>query len=44
MGEDQCAILVNNEAARVLYKNNYAFGATLFNIYMVDTPIPSPPN
>ncbi|KAL1962756.1 hypothetical protein VTN77DRAFT_9210 [Rasamsonia byssochlamydoides] len=34
VGEDQCAILVNEEAVRVVYKNNYSFGATLFNIYM----------
>ncbi|KAH8817367.1 glycoside hydrolase superfamily [Xylogone sp. PMI_703] len=32
--EDQCAILVNEEAERVVYKNNYAFGVTIFNIYM----------
>lgn len=30
-----CAALVNMEAARVVYKNNYSFGAKLFNIYMV---------
>ncbi|KAF7177626.1 hypothetical protein CNMCM7691_005987 [Aspergillus felis] len=32
--EDGCAILVNNEAARVVYKNNYGFGVTVLNIYM----------
>ncbi|KUL82910.1 hypothetical protein ZTR_10382 [Talaromyces verruculosus] len=32
--EDMCADLVNMEAARVVYKNNYSFGAKLFNIYM----------
>jgi hypothetical protein len=33
--EDGCAILVNNEAVRVVYKNNYGFGVKIFNIYMV---------
>ncbi|KAH3022431.1 hypothetical protein KXV73_001301 [Aspergillus fumigatus] len=32
--EDGCAILVNNEAVRVVYKNNYGFGVRVFNIYM----------
>ncbi|GFF25268.1 probable beta-galactosidase E [Aspergillus udagawae] len=32
--EDGCAILVNNEAVRVVYKNNYGFGVTVLNIYM----------
>ncbi|GAQ05349.1 probable beta-galactosidase E [Aspergillus lentulus] len=32
--EDGCAILVNNEAVRVVYKNNYGFGVKVFNIYM----------
>ncbi|PCG90900.1 Glycoside hydrolase, family 35 [Penicillium occitanis (nom. inval.)] len=32
--EEMCAALVNMEAARVVYKNNYSFGAKLFNIYM----------
>ena len=33
--EEKCAELVNAEAARVVYKNNYSFGVKLFNIYMV---------
>lgn len=33
--EDGCAILVNNEAVRVVYKKNYGFGVRVFNIYMV---------
>ncbi|KAL5358314.1 putative beta-galactosidase E [Aspergillus floccosus] len=32
--EDQCAILVNNEAVRVVNKNSYGFGVSIFNIYM----------
>ncbi|KAH1899942.1 hypothetical protein KXW02_008286 [Aspergillus fumigatus] len=32
--EDGCAILVNNEAVRVVYKKNYGFGVRVFNIYM----------
>ncbi|PMD45496.1 glycoside hydrolase family 35 protein [Hyaloscypha variabilis F] len=35
VGEDQCAILVNNDGVRVFYKNNYSFGPTIFNIYMI---------
>ncbi|KAF2145801.1 glycoside hydrolase family 35 protein [Aplosporella prunicola CBS 121167] len=31
----QCEILLNNEFERVFYKNNYGFGITLFNIYMI---------
>ncbi|PLB53273.1 putative beta-galactosidase E [Aspergillus steynii IBT 23096] len=34
VNEDQCAILVNNEAVRVVNKNNYGFGVKIFNIYM----------
>ncbi|KAL4888053.1 putative beta-galactosidase E [Aspergillus ambiguus] len=34
VAEDQCAILVNNEAVRVVNKNNYGFGVSIFNIYM----------
>jgi hypothetical protein len=30
-----CGQLVNEEAARVVYKNNYSFGVKIFNIYMV---------
>ncbi|KAJ5391927.1 hypothetical protein N7509_007417 [Penicillium cosmopolitanum] len=32
--EDKCAELVNEEAVRVVYKNNYGFGVKIFNIYM----------
>ncbi|KKY15881.1 putative beta-galactosidase e [Phaeomoniella chlamydospora] len=32
--EEGCAILVNNEAVRVVYKNNYSFGVKVFNVYM----------
>ncbi|CZR61388.1 probable beta-galactosidase [Phialocephala subalpina] len=35
VGEDMCAILVNNEGIRVLFKNNYSFGVTIFNTYMI---------
>ena len=30
----KCAILLNNEFERVFYKNNFASGATIFNVYM----------
>ncbi|KXJ91390.1 family 35 glycosyl hydrolase [Microdochium bolleyi] len=33
-GFEACAILTNHEFERVVYKNNYAVGATIFNIYM----------
>ncbi|ORY15606.1 glycoside hydrolase superfamily [Clohesyomyces aquaticus] len=33
-GWDKCATLLNQEFERVFYKNNYAFGVTVFNIYM----------
>ncbi|KAL9088456.1 MAG: hypothetical protein Q9165_006180 [Trypethelium subeluteriae] len=33
--QSNCAILVNAQAERVVYKNNYSFGATIFNIYMI---------
>jgi hypothetical protein len=32
---DKCAELVNQEAERVLYKNNYAAGISIMNLYMV---------
>lgn len=38
-GFDQCSILVNHEFERVFYKNNFASGVTIFNIYMVRTPV-----
>ncbi|OBT75836.1 hypothetical protein VF21_04385 [Pseudogymnoascus sp. 05NY08] len=31
---DRCAELVNQEAERVLYKNNYAAGISIMNLYM----------
>ncbi|KAG9254840.1 beta-galactosidase [Emericellopsis atlantica] len=34
-GFANCALLLNMEFERVLYKNNYAVGATIFNIYMI---------
>ncbi|KAL2754926.1 glycoside hydrolase family 35 protein [Sodiomyces alcalophilus JCM 7366] len=33
-GFEKCAALLNMEFERVFYKNNYAAGVTLFNIYM----------
>jgi hypothetical protein len=36
--QGKCGELVNAEAARVVYKNNYSFGVKIFNIYMVGTP------
>lgn len=38
-GFEQCSILVNHEFERVFYKNNFASGVTIFNIYMVRTAI-----
>lgn len=35
MVQEMCGQLVNEEAARVVYKNNYSFGVKIFNIYMV---------
>ncbi|KAJ6109649.1 Glycoside hydrolase family 35 [Penicillium sp. IBT 16267x] len=32
--EEMCGELLNEEAVRVVYKNNYSFGVKLFNIYM----------
>ncbi|KAG0157680.1 hypothetical protein PDIDSM_4865 [Penicillium digitatum] len=34
VAQDMCGQLVNEEAVRVLYKNNYSFGVKIFNIYM----------
>ncbi|TIC95814.1 putative beta-galactosidase A [Colletotrichum higginsianum] len=34
-GFENCASLVNHEFQRVVYKNNYASGVTIFNIYML---------
>jgi hypothetical protein len=39
VGEDQCAVLVNNDAVRVQYKNNYSFGVKIFNSYMVNSEL-----
>ncbi|TEA09861.1 putative beta-galactosidase A [Colletotrichum sidae] len=33
-GFESCAGLLNHEFERVLYKNNYAVGVTIFNVYM----------
>ncbi|KAK2028439.1 family 35 glycosyl hydrolase [Colletotrichum zoysiae] len=33
-GFEYCSALLNHEFERVLYKNNYAVGFTIFNIYM----------
>jgi predicted nucleic acid-binding Zn ribbon protein len=40
--QDKCGELVNAEAARVVYKNNYSFGVKIFNIYMVRKPARAP--
>ncbi|KAJ5757703.1 uncharacterized protein N7511_006397 [Penicillium nucicola] len=32
--QDMCGQLVNEEAVRVVYKNNYSFGVKILNIYM----------
>lgn len=34
-GFDMCAELLNHEFQRVLFKNNYAAGIAIFNVYMV---------
>jgi hypothetical protein len=34
-GFDQCLQLINHEQERVFYKNNYAAGVTIFNLYMI---------
>ncbi|KAI1105624.1 glycoside hydrolase family 35 protein [Jackrogersella minutella] len=34
-GFEQCSALVNFEFERVFYKNNYAAGVTIFNLYMI---------
>lgn len=35
VGFEKCAALLNEEFERVFYKNNYAAGVTIFNIYML---------
>lgn len=37
VGEDRCAILVNDQAVKVVFKNNYSYGVKLFNFYMVSS-------
>ncbi|KAI0481923.1 glycoside hydrolase superfamily [Xylariaceae sp. FL0804] len=34
VSQDECNALVNEEAVRVLWKNNYSFAIKIFNIYM----------
>ncbi|MCJ1353690.1 MAG: hypothetical protein MMC33_003677 [Icmadophila ericetorum] len=34
-GFEKCATLLNQEFERVFYKNNYAVGVTIFNLYMI---------
>ncbi|KAI1333569.1 glycoside hydrolase family 35 protein [Xylariaceae sp. FL0016] len=34
-GFEQCSQLVNHEFERVFYKNNYAAGVTIYNLYMI---------
>ncbi|KAK2608465.1 hypothetical protein QQS21_003035 [Conoideocrella luteorostrata] len=34
-GFEKCSALVNQEFARVFYKNNFAAGVTIFSIYMI---------
>ncbi|KAB5559873.1 glycoside hydrolase family 35 protein [Coniochaeta sp. 2T2.1] len=34
-GFEQCYQLINHEQERVFYKNNYAAGVTIFNLYMI---------
>lgn len=38
-GFEQCSQLINHEFERVFYKNMFASGVTIFNIYMVRTSI-----
>ncbi|KAG4032424.1 hypothetical protein MFRU_007g03270 [Monilinia fructicola] len=35
VGEDRCAILTNNDAIKVQFKNTYSFGVAIFNVYMI---------
>ncbi|KAK4938249.1 hypothetical protein LTR66_015108, partial [Elasticomyces elasticus] len=35
LGFTQCAELLNEQFERVFYKNDYSFGVTIFNIYMI---------
>ncbi|CAD6443312.1 d050c883-7502-4bd3-b503-f4eb7cc8b717 [Sclerotinia trifoliorum] len=35
VGEDRCAILTNNDAIKVQFKNTYSFAVTIFNVYMI---------
>lgn len=42
-GSEKCSALINHEFERVFYKNNYAAGVAIFNVYMVTAPA-SPPS
>ncbi|KAK5007345.1 hypothetical protein LTR28_005405, partial [Elasticomyces elasticus] len=35
LGFTQCAELLNEQFERVFYKNDYSFGVTIFNVYMI---------
>ncbi|KAK6594008.1 glycosyl hydrolase family 35 [Botrytis cinerea] len=35
VGEDRCAILTNNDAIKVQFKNTYSFRVAIFNVYMI---------
>lgn len=35
LGFAQCSVLLNNEFERVFYKNDFSFGVTIINFYMV---------
>ena len=38
-GFESCAALLNHEFQRVLFKNNYAAGIAIFNVYMVSADL-----
>lgn len=42
LGFEQCSVLINHEFERVFYKNMFASGVTIFNIYMVSHCLASP--
>ena len=35
VGEDLCADFINDQAVKILFKNNYSFGVKIFNVYMM---------
>ncbi|RAL65137.1 hypothetical protein DID88_001243 [Monilinia fructigena] len=35
VGEDRCAMLTNNDAIKVQFKNTYSFAVAIFNVYMI---------